>query len=157
MWLGVGAHIFWRMLTASLFLVALATLVLAPDAMAHGSPYTISDPAIALVVTQDGGGPLAATNTDMSATTYVQSATWKSADSDESCPSGPGHSHPEHSGCCSGIVCCVSACASGCGAMFPPEDPVNFFCAKTLLLPSTTLLSVGVGTIPTDPPPRLLI
>ena len=154
----LGADIVRRMLKAAMLLVALsAPLTLTPAASAHNSLNTNVSLSTSTAADQDGSRPLAASDIDAGGTTYIQSAAWTPADAYDSCPNGPGRSHSDHSDCCASIVCCVASCVSACGAMSLPEDPMNFLSGETALPSATTLLSDGIDTIPTDPPPRLSI
>src|SRR5260370_15208929 len=83
------------------------------------------------------------------AAAYVQSANWKFADPDESCPEDSDDGHADHIGCCGGVV----SCASGCGAAIPPDEPLQLSALKAALACSMTPVSVGAGTTRTDPPP----
>jgi hypothetical protein len=150
----LSSYTWWRMLKAAMFLVALtAPLALAPAATAHNS----LDTNASLAISTAGSGLLAVSDNDPGATIYVQSAAWTPADADDSCPNERDHSHSDHSGCCAGVICCIASCVAACGAMSPPEDPIKFLSAETALRSSATPLSVGIDTIPTDPPPRLSI
>lgn len=154
MWL-VCADIFRRMPKAAMWLVAFATaLVLAPEAMAHGSRYATSVLSIPASATANGAARRGASDAAIQSVTYVQSATATLAGPGESCPEEPGHSHSGDAGCCASIACCIARCVSACGAMSPAEDPISFLLAELALPSSTTLFSVGIDTIPTDPPPR---
>jgi len=154
----LGADIVRRMLKAAMLLVTLsAPLTLTPAASAHNSLNTNVPLSISTAADQGGSGPLAASDMDAGPTTYIQSAAWHPADAAESCPNEPGRSHSGHSGCCASVVCCVTSCVSACGAMSPPADPMNCLSGEMASPSSTTLLSDGIDTIPTDPPPRLSV
>src|SRR5713226_8648613 len=98
MWPLLGADIARRMLKAAMLLVTLsAPLTLTPAASAHNSVTTNVPLSISTAADRDGSGPLAASDIDAGATTYIQSAAWTPAGADESCPNEPGRSHSDHS------------------------------------------------------------
>src|SRR5260370_28110817 len=78
------------------------------------------------------------------AAAYVQSASWKFADPDGSCPTDSDDGHADHIGCCGGIV----SCASGCGAAIPPEEPFQLSAPSPPFACSMVPWVSGARTIP---------
>jgi hypothetical protein len=138
----------WRMVKAAAYLlfVLVASVAFVPDAFAHGledsraAPVSASEQAsISQVVRDTDGG---------SASSHAAADRHDPAGCGTSCPSGDcGAGCPS---CCGG----TTGCASCCGAMALPGDLIQLFTPTAALRSATISVSVGVGTIPSDPPPR---
>src|SRR5258707_14207294 len=108
-----SADIFWRLVRATILLIALMVLfAFAPNAMTHGSHH--ASPGMSAAAPAFGAS-------EAGAATYVQSASGQFADPDESCPEDSDDGHADHIGCCGGVV----LFSSGGGGAVPPDGPMQ--------------------------------
>src|SRR5260221_14200321 len=116
------------MKAAKLLSALMVLFAFAPNAMAHSPHHASSGISVAAPAFGDSVHP-AVPPSETVAAAYVQSASWKFADPDGSCPTDSDDGHADHIGCCGGIV----SCASGCGAAIPPERPLQLSSPRAAL------------------------